>query len=227
MNTSVLGRPERTKSSLSTYVVCESPLTSVGTVAAAAAFPEWRAVPVPERVQVLFRYKALLEREQEALAASVARENGKLLADARAEVRRGIEVVDFACGMPTLAQGRTAEGIARGIDSHTWRVPVGVVAGICPFNFPAMIPLWMFPIAVAAGNTFVLKPSERTPATGLRLAELLHEAGLPAGVLNVVHGGRDAVDALLDHPLVRARRGAAARRSGSAAPRRRGRRRGS
>ena len=172
--------------------------------AAARAFPAWRDVPVPERAQVLFRYKSLLEREHEALAASVARENGKLLEDARAEVRRGIDVVDFACGMPTLAQGRTVEGIARGIDSHTWRVPVGVVAGICPFNFPAMIPLWMFPIAIAAGNAFVLKPSERTPLTGLRLAELFLEAGLPPGVLNVVHGGRDAVDALLDHPLVQA-----------------------
>ena len=171
---------------------------------AARAFPPWRDVPVPERAQVLFRYKAILEREHEALAASVSRENGKLLEDARNEVRRGIEVVDFACGMPTLAQGRTVEGVARGIDSHTWRVPIGVVAGICPFNFPAMIPLWMFPIAIAAGNTFVLKPSERTPQTGLRLAELLLEAGLPPGVLNVVHGAREAVDALLDHPLVRA-----------------------
>jgi malonate-semialdehyde dehydrogenase (acetylating)/methylmalonate-semialdehyde dehydrogenase len=172
--------------------------------AAARAFPAWRDTPVPARVQVLFRYKAILEREHEALAASVSRENGKLIDDARNEVRRGIEVVDFACGMPTLAQGRTVEGIAHGIDSHTWRVPVGTVAGICPFNFPAMIPLWMFPIAIAAGNTFVLKPSERTPLTGLRLAELLGEAGLPAGVLNVVHGGREAVDALLDHPLVAA-----------------------
>ncbi len=184
--------------------LCGPADVDVAVRAASDAFPGWRAVPVPDRAQVLFRYKALLERELEALAASVSRENGKLLADARAEVRRGIEVVDFACGMPTLAQGRTVEGIARGIDSHTWRVPVGVVAGICPFNFPAMIPLWMFPLAVAAGNTFVLKPSERTPATGLRLAELLHEAGLPPGVLNVVHGGREAVDALLDHPLVRA-----------------------
>src|SRR6266498_4304195 len=170
---------------------------------AARAFPPWRDVPVPERAQVLFRYKAILEREHESLARSVSRENGKLLDDARNEVKRGIEVVDFACGMPTLAQGRTVEGIARGIDSHTWRVPVGVVAGICPFNFPAMIPLWMFPIAIAVGNTFVLKPSERTPQTGLRLAELLLEAGLPPGVLNVVHGAREAVDALLDHPLVR------------------------
>lgn len=189
---------------LGSVPMCGAADVDLAVRAAAEAFPGWRAVPVPERVQVLFRYKALLERELDALAASVARENGKLLPDARAEVRRGIEVVDFACGMPSLAQGRTVEGIARGVDSHTWRVPVGVVAGICPFNFPAMIPLWMFPIAVAAGNTFVLKPSERTPATGLRLAELLHEAGLPAGVLNVVHGGRDAVDALLDHPLVRA-----------------------
>jgi malonate-semialdehyde dehydrogenase (acetylating) / methylmalonate-semialdehyde dehydrogenase len=172
--------------------------------AAARAFPAWRETPVPERVQVLFRYKVVLEREREALAASVARENGKLLDDARNEVRRGIDVVDFACGMPTLAQGRTVEGIARGLDSHTWRVPLGVVAGVCPFNFPAMIPLWMLPIAVAAGNAFVLKPSERTPLTGLRLVELLHEAGLPPGVANVVHGGREAVDALCDHPLVRA-----------------------
>jgi malonate-semialdehyde dehydrogenase (acetylating) / methylmalonate-semialdehyde dehydrogenase len=184
--------------------LCGPPEIDRAVRSAAAAFEAWRSVPVPERVQVLFRYKTILEREHEALASSVSRENGKLLDDARAEVRRGIEVVDFACGMPTLAQGRTALAIARGIDSHTWRVPVGVVAGICPFNFPAMIPLWMFPIAIAAGNAFVLKPSERTPITGLRLAELLLEAGLPPGVLNVVHGGRDAVDALLDHPMVRA-----------------------
>src|SRR5258707_11269350 len=120
------------------------------------------------------------------------------------EVRRGIEVVDFAAGMPTLLMGETVEGIARGIDSHTVRVPVGVVAGITPFNFPAMIPLWMFPLAIAAGNTFVLKPSDRTPMTAVRLPELLLPAGLPAGVLNLVHGGREAVDALLDHPGVQA-----------------------
>ncbi len=171
---------------------------------AARAFPSWRATPLPDRVQVLFRYKQLLERHQEDLARSLSLENGKLLADARLEVRRGIEVVDFACGMPTLAMGQAVEGIAHGVDSHTVRVPVGVVAGICPFNFPAMIPLWMFPIAVAAGNTFVLKPSERTPMTAVRLAELLVEAGLPAGVLDVVHGGREAVDALLAHELVAA-----------------------
>jgi malonate-semialdehyde dehydrogenase (acetylating)/methylmalonate-semialdehyde dehydrogenase len=171
---------------------------------AARAFAAWRETPVPDRVQVLFRYKTILERERDALARIVSRENGKLLEDARNEVRRGIEVVDFACGMPTLVQGETVEGIARGIDSHTVRVPLGAVGGICPFNFPAMIPLWMFPIAIAAGNTFVLKPSERTPLTAVRLAELLVEAGLPAGVLNVVHGGREVVDALCDHPLLRA-----------------------
>jgi malonate-semialdehyde dehydrogenase (acetylating)/methylmalonate-semialdehyde dehydrogenase len=171
---------------------------------AARAFPGWRAMPLPDRVQVLFRFKHLLEQHQEDLARGVSMENGKLISDARLEVRRGIEVVDFACGMPTLMMGETLEGISRGTDSHTVRVPVGVVAGICPFNFPAMIPLWMFPIAIAAGNAFVLKPSERTPMTGLRLAEILVEAGLPAGVLNVVHGGREAVDALLEHELVTA-----------------------
>ena len=171
---------------------------------AARAFPAWRATPLPERVQVLFRYKRLLEERQEDLARSVSLENGKLLADARLEVRRGIEVVDFACGMPTLMMGETIAGVSRGADSHTVRVPVGVVAGICPFNFPAMIPLWMFPIAIAAGNAFVLKPSERTPLTAVQLAELLVEAGLPAGVLNLVHGGRETVDALLAHDDVRA-----------------------
>jgi malonate-semialdehyde dehydrogenase (acetylating)/methylmalonate-semialdehyde dehydrogenase len=172
--------------------------------AAARAFPPWRAVPVVERAQVLFRYKNLLEEHSDELARLVSRENGKLIADARGEVRRGIDVVDFACGMPSLLMGETVEGIARGIDSHSVRVPLGVVAGITPFNFPAMIPLWMVPLAVAAGNTFVLKPSERTPLTAARLAELALAAGLPAGVLNLVHGGRETVGALLDHPTVRA-----------------------
>ena len=172
--------------------------------AAAAAFPPWRDTPVADRVQVLFRLKAALEREHEELARVVARENGKLLADARGEVRRGIDVVDLACGMPTLLMGETVEGIARGIDSWSVRVPLGVVGGICPFNFPAMIPLWMFPIAIAAGNAFVLKPSERTPLTAMRLAELFTEAGLPRDVLKLVHGARETADALIDHPLVRA-----------------------
>ncbi len=168
------------------------------------AFPGWRATPAPDRAQVLFRYKALLEEHREELARSVCAENGKVLADARLEVRRGIEVVDFACGIPTLLMGEALEEIAAGVDSRTVRVPVGVVAGICPFNFPAMIPLWMFPIAIAAGNAFVLKPSERTPMTSLRLAELALEAGVPGGVLNVVHGGRETVDALLQHEGVQA-----------------------
>jgi malonate-semialdehyde dehydrogenase (acetylating)/methylmalonate-semialdehyde dehydrogenase len=172
--------------------------------AAAEAFPSWAETPLPERAQLMFRYKSLLERYAEELATLVSRENGKLLADARGEVRRGIDVVDFSTAMPSLMMGETIQGVARNIDSHTARVPLGVVAGISPFNFPAMIPLWMFPIAIAAGNSFVLKPSERTPMTAGRLAELLLEAGLPAGVLILVHGGRDAVGALLDSPLVRA-----------------------
>jgi malonate-semialdehyde dehydrogenase (acetylating)/methylmalonate-semialdehyde dehydrogenase len=172
--------------------------------AALGAFRAWRDVPVPERAQVMFRYKRLLEDHLEELARLVTRENGKLIGEARGEVRRGIEVVDFAAGMPTLAMGETVLGVARNIDSHTVRVPLGVVAGITPFNFPAMIPLWMFPVAIAAGNTFVLKPSERTPMTAARLAELLLAAGVPDGVLNLVHGGSEAVDALLDHPGVRA-----------------------
>jgi malonate-semialdehyde dehydrogenase (acetylating)/methylmalonate-semialdehyde dehydrogenase len=172
--------------------------------AALGAFPTWREVPVTERAQVMFRYKGLLEEHLEELARLVSRENGKVIAEARGEVRRGIEVVDFAAGMPTLTMGETVQGVARKIDSHTVRVPLGVVAGITPFNFPAMIPLWMFPLAIAAGNTFVLKPSDRTPMTAVRLAELLLAAGVPAGVLNLVHGGREAVDGLLDHPGVRA-----------------------
>jgi malonate-semialdehyde dehydrogenase (acetylating)/methylmalonate-semialdehyde dehydrogenase len=184
--------------------LCGADEVDLAVRAAARAFPDWRATPVAERVQVLFRYKQLLESAAEELARQVSLENGKLLPDARLEVRRGIEVVDFACGMPTLMMGRTVEGVARGVDSHTVRVPVGVVTGICPFNFPAMIPLWMFPLAIAAGNAFVLKPSERTPMTAVRLAELLQEADLPPGVMNVVHGAREAVDALLAHEQVAA-----------------------
>jgi malonate-semialdehyde dehydrogenase (acetylating)/methylmalonate-semialdehyde dehydrogenase len=172
--------------------------------AAAAAFPAWRATPVVERARLMFRYKALLEDHLEELSRLVTAENGKTLDEARGEVRRGIEVVEFACGMPTLMMGQVLEDVARGVDSELIRVPVGVVAGICPFNFPAMIPLWMFPVALAAGNTFVFKPSERTPITGVRLAELLLEAGAPAGVLNVVHGARETADALLAHPAIRA-----------------------
>jgi len=157
-----------------------------------------------ERVRLMFRFKALLEDHAEELAAIITRHHGKTLDESRGEVRRGIEVVDFACGAPTLLQGRTLRDVSGGVDQDLYRYPVGVCAGIPPFNFPVMIPLWMFPLAVVAGNTFVLKPSERTPLGGQRLAELFLESGFPEGVLNIVHGARDAVDALLAHPGVQA-----------------------
>src|SRR5947199_4610488 len=157
-----------------------------------------------ERVRLMFRYKAVLEEHFEELASIVTRHHGKTLDESRGEVRRGIEVVDFACGAPTLLQGRTLRDVSGGVDQDLYRYPVGVCAGIPPFNFPVMIPLWMFPLAVVAGNTFVLKPSERTPLGSQRLAELLLEAGFPEGVLNLVHGAREAVDALIAHPAVRA-----------------------
>ena len=172
--------------------------------AAAAAYPGWSRTPVMERVRLMFRYRALLEEHAEELAAIVTRHHGKTLDEARGEVRRGIEVVDFACGAPTLLQGRTLRQVSAGVDQDLYRYPVGVCAGIPPFNFPVMIPLWMFPLAVVAGNTFVLKPSERTPLGAVRLAELFGEAGFPDGVLNVVHGAREAVEALIAHPEVRA-----------------------
>jgi malonate-semialdehyde dehydrogenase (acetylating)/methylmalonate-semialdehyde dehydrogenase len=172
--------------------------------AAAAAYKSWSRTAVMERVRLMFRFKALLEQHFEDLAAIVTRHHGKTLDESRGEVRRGIEVVDFACGAPTLLQGRTLRDVSAGVDQDLYRYPVGVCAGIPPFNFPVMIPLWMFPIAVVAGNTFVLKPSERTPLGGVRLAEIFLEAGFPEGVLNVVHGAREAVDALLAHPEVRA-----------------------
>jgi malonate-semialdehyde dehydrogenase (acetylating)/methylmalonate-semialdehyde dehydrogenase len=171
---------------------------------AQAAFPGWRDTPVVERARFLFRYRQVLEAEADSLAQLISHDHGKTVADARGEVQRGIEVVEFACGMPTLIQGQTVDGVARGIDCRTARQPLGVCAGITPFNFPAMVPMWMFPVAIAAGNTFVLKPSERVPRTAVRLAELFREAGLPNGVFNVVQGGRAAVDALIDHPRVRA-----------------------
>jgi malonate-semialdehyde dehydrogenase (acetylating) / methylmalonate-semialdehyde dehydrogenase len=172
--------------------------------AATAAYRTWSRTAVMDRVRLMFRYKAVLEEHFEELAAIVTRHHGKTLEESRGEVRRGIEVVDFACGAPTLLQGRTLRDVSAGVDQDLYRYPVGVCAGIPPFNFPVMIPLWMFPLAVVAGNTFILKPSERTPLGAARLAELFLEAGFPSGVLNVVHGARDAVDALLAHPGVNA-----------------------
>ncbi len=171
---------------------------------ASAAWPAWRDTPVTERAQVLFRMKALLDEHLSDLAESVTAENGKTLDEARGEVRRGIEVVEFACGMPSLMQGTSLATVSRGIDTVMLRFPLGVVAGITPFNFPAMIPLWMAPIALAAGNCFVHKPSERTPLTSNLLAALWLEAGLPAGVLSVTHGAKGVVDAVLTDPEVAA-----------------------
>ena len=172
--------------------------------AAVTAYASWSRTAVMERVRLMFRYKALLEEHFEDLAAIITRHHGKTLEESRGEVRRGIEVVDFACGAPTLLQGRTMRDVSAGVDQDLYRYPVGVCAGIPPFNFPVMIPLWMFPLAVVAGNTFVLKPSERTPLGAARLAEIFLEAGFPDGVLNIVHGAGEAVDALLAHPDVRA-----------------------
>src|SRR5579872_6048245 len=168
------------------------------------AFLKWREVPVVDRVQVLYRYKTLLEKHAEEVARLLTRENGKTLDDAKAEVRRMIQMVEVACGMPSLMMGDSLNDIAQGIDCKTIRQPIGVCVGITPFNFPAMVPMWMHPFAIACGNTFVLKPSEKVPLTPTRSIELLHDAGLPAGVLNLVHGGKEAVDALLHHPLVKA-----------------------
>jgi malonate-semialdehyde dehydrogenase (acetylating)/methylmalonate-semialdehyde dehydrogenase len=190
-------------------VIAHVPLGSAADVdravrAAAAALPAWAEVPAVERARVLFRFRELLARHAEELAVSVTREHGKTLAESRASVQRGVEMVEFACGIPSLLMGQCLDNIAAGVDCETVRHPVGVCAGITPFNFPAMVPLWMFPVALACGNTFVLKPSEKVPLTAVRLAELLTEAGLPAGVFNLVHGDKECVDALLTHPLVRA-----------------------
>jgi malonate-semialdehyde dehydrogenase (acetylating)/methylmalonate-semialdehyde dehydrogenase len=172
--------------------------------AAHQAFLSWRDVPVVDRVQVLYRYKTLLDKHAGDLAATLTSENGKTAGDAMAEVRRAIQMVEVACGMPSLMMGDSLNDVAAGIDCKTIRQPIGVCAGITPFNFPAMVPMWMHPFAIACGNTFVLKPSEKVPLTPTYAIQLLHEAGLPAGVMNLVHGAKPAVDALLSHPLVKA-----------------------
>ena len=165
--------------------------------AARAAFPAWAATPPLQRARVMFRFKALLDAHIGELAGLITSEHGKVLPDARGEVTRGLEVVEFACGIPHLLKGEFSDSVGSNIDSWSLRQPLGVCAGITPFNFPAMVPMWMFPIALACGNTFVLKPSERDPSCPLRLAQLLAEAGLPPGVFNVINGDREAVDTLL------------------------------
>jgi malonate-semialdehyde dehydrogenase (acetylating)/methylmalonate-semialdehyde dehydrogenase len=172
--------------------------------AAHEAAPAWAKLPALRRARVLFRFKTLLDQNAKALARLLSAEHGKTLADAEGEVQRGIEVVEFACGAPQLLKGEFSDSIGTGVDSYTLRQPLGVCVGITPFNFPAMVPMWMFPVALACGNTFVLKPSERDPSVSLMLAALLTEAGLPDGVFNVVQGDKIAVDALLEHPLVAA-----------------------
>ena len=172
--------------------------------AAAAAFPAWAAAPPLRRARVLNRFRELVERNLTSLAAIITSEHGKVASDAAGEVQRGNEVVEFATGIPQLLKGEFTEEVGTGVDSYSIRQPLGVVAGITPFNFPAMVPMWMFPVALACGNTFVLKPSEKDPTTSLELAKLLKEAGLPDGVFNVVHGDKEAVDALIADPRIEA-----------------------
>jgi malonate-semialdehyde dehydrogenase (acetylating)/methylmalonate-semialdehyde dehydrogenase len=172
--------------------------------AAAAAFAEWSSQPPLRRARVLFKFREIFEARLDEVAATVTSEHGKVLSDARGEAIRGLEVVEFATGIPQLLKGEFSEQVGGGVDSWSLRQPLGVVAGITPFNFPAMVPMWMFPIAIACGNTFVLKPSERDPGASILLAQMLKEAGLPDGVLNVVQGDKVAVDALLEHPQIAA-----------------------
>ena len=189
---------------IATVPMCGKEEVDEVVASAKKAFPAWRNTPPNERAQVLFRVKILLEDAFEELCLGIATEHGKTLSEARGDLRRGIEVVEFACGVPTLLMGESLENIARGIDCHTDRHPLGVVAGICPFNFPALVPMWMWPIAIACGNTFILKPSEKVPLTMQRVVALLEKAGLPPGVMNIVHGGRECVDAILEHPDIAA-----------------------
>ena len=169
---------------------------------ASAALPGWSATPVAKRAQVLFKFRELIIKNMDELADLVSTEHGKTLDDAKGSITRGLEVVEFACGIPHLLKGEYSESVANGVDVMSMRQPVGVCAGITPFNFPAMVPMWMFPVALATGNTFILKPSERDPSCGIRLAELMFEAGAPNGVLNVINGDKEAVDVLLSDPEV-------------------------
>jgi malonate-semialdehyde dehydrogenase (acetylating)/methylmalonate-semialdehyde dehydrogenase len=190
-------------------VACQVPMSTavdvdVAVASAKKAWSGWAATPAVRRARVLFRFKAVVEEHMDELAALLTSEHGKVLEDARGSITRGMEVVEFACGIPQLLKGEYTEQVGRGVDSWSFRQPLGVCTGIGPFNFPAMIPLWMAPVAIACGNTFVMKPSERVPSTAFRLAELWHEAGLPDGVFNVVHGDKEVVDAFIDHPDVAA-----------------------
>ena len=179
-----------------------APEIEMAVAAAQEAFPGWAATPPHVRARVLFRFRDLVERDLDRLAATITAEHGKVLSDARGELIRGLEVVEFACGIPQLLKGEFSEQVGNSIDAVSFRQPLGVVAGITPFNFPAMVPMWMFPVALACGNAFILKPSERDPSLANAFAALLAKAGLPDGIFQVVHGGKPVVDALLDHPGV-------------------------
>jgi malonate-semialdehyde dehydrogenase (acetylating) / methylmalonate-semialdehyde dehydrogenase len=183
---------------------CTAAEVDTAVQAAKAALPEWAETPAVDRARYLFRYREKLEQHADELAKLVTREHGKTLSESRASVQRGIEMVEFACGIPSLLMGQVLPNIAANVDCETVRHPVGVCAGITPFNFPAMVPLWMFPVALACGNTFILKPSEKVPLSAVRLGELLLDCGLPAGVFNIVHGDKECVDALLAHPQIAA-----------------------
>ena len=171
---------------------------------AAEAFPKWSSTPPLIRARIMFRFKQLIEENMDAMAHIVTSEHGKVLSDARGSITRGLEVVQFACGIPHLLKADYTENVGTNVDSYSIRQPLGVVAGITPFNFPAMVPMWMFPIALACGNTFILKVSERDPSCANMMAELMKKAGLPDGVLNVVHGDKEAVDAILTNPDIQA-----------------------
>jgi malonate-semialdehyde dehydrogenase (acetylating)/methylmalonate-semialdehyde dehydrogenase len=183
---------------------CTAAEVDVAVRAAADALPAWAETPAVDRARYLFRYREKLDKHSDELAKLVTREHGKTLPEARASVQRGVEMVEFACGIPSLLMGQTLPNIATSVDCETVRHPVGVCAGITPFNFPAMVPLWMYPVALVCGNTFVLKPSEKVPLSAVRLGELLVECDLPPGVFNIVHGDKECVNALLTHPLVNA-----------------------
>jgi malonate-semialdehyde dehydrogenase (acetylating) / methylmalonate-semialdehyde dehydrogenase len=184
--------------------LCNEEDIAAAVAAAQTAFPAWRDTPPLRRARILMRYRELIDSHRDELAGLISEEHGKTREDARGSVQRGLEVVEFAMGIPHLMKGEHSEDVGTGVDSHSLRQPLGVCAGVTPFNFPAMVPLWMYPVAIACGNTFVLKPSEKVPSTAVRLAELFKEAGLPDGVLNVVHGDKQAVDALLTHQDVKA-----------------------
>lgn len=190
-------------------VIAQVPCATDAEMAAAIAsaekaFATWKEVAVPERARVMMRYGALLKEHQEELAGIICEELGKTHEDAMGDVWRGIEVVEHAANIPSMLMGETVENVARNIDTYSYTQPLGVCAGITPFNFPAMIPLWMFPLAIACGNTFILKPSEQDPLTPMRLVELFEQAGAPKGVLQVVHGTKPQVDELLENPVIKA-----------------------